>query len=79
MNIVPTSLIPLLVPVIATKAPKIQVIFYSCPSYTVQRVILVNSVKEILLKVNLIHLEDQSKLYMVIHLSVHPGGDRGCG
>ena len=32
---------------------------FSCPSYTVQRVTLVNSVKEILLKVNLIHLEYQ--------------------
>ena len=34
----------------------------SCPFYTVQRVTLVTSVKEILLKVNLIHLEDQLKL-----------------
>ena len=31
----------------------------SCPSYTTQRASLVTSVKEILLKVNLIHLEDQ--------------------
>ena len=37
---------------------------FPCPSYTVQRVTLVNSVKEILLKVNLIHLEDHSKLYL---------------
>ena len=36
----------------------------SCPSYTVQRVTLVTSVKEILLKVNLIHLEDHSNLYL---------------
>ena len=36
----------------------------SCPFYTVQRVTLVTSVKEILLKVNLIHLEDQSNLYL---------------
>ena len=34
----------------------------SCPSYTTQRASLVTSVKEILLKVNLIHLEDQSEL-----------------
>ena len=36
----------------------------SCPSYTVQRVTLVTTVKEILLKVNLIHLEDRSNLYL---------------
>ena len=36
----------------------------SCPSYTVQSVTLVTSVKEILLKVNLIHLEDHSNLYL---------------
>ena len=36
----------------------------SCPFYTVQRVTLVTSVKEILLKVNLIHLEDHSNLYL---------------
>ena len=36
----------------------------SCPFYTVQRVTLVTSVKEILLKANLIHLEDQLKLYL---------------
>ena len=37
----------------------------SCPSYTVQRVTLVNSIKSILLKGNLIHLEDHSKpLYL---------------
>ena len=36
----------------------------SCPYYTVQRVTLINSIKAILLKVNLIHLEDQWKLYL---------------
>ena len=36
----------------------------SCPSYTTQRASLVISVKEILLKVNLIHLEEQSELYL---------------
>ena len=36
----------------------------SCPSYAVQRVTLVTSVKEILLKVNLIHLKDHSNLYL---------------
>ena len=36
----------------------------SCPFYTVQRVTLVNSIKAILLKGNLIHLEDHSKLYL---------------
>ena len=36
----------------------------SCPSYTVQRVTLVTSVKEILLKVDIIHLEDHSNLYL---------------
>ena len=36
----------------------------SCPSYTTQRASLVTSVKEILFKVNLIHLEDQSELYL---------------
>ena len=35
-----------------------------CLSYTVQRVTLVTSVKEILLEVNLIHLEDHSNLYL---------------
>ena len=33
-------------------------------SYTTQRASLVTSIKEILLKVNLIHLEDQSELYL---------------
>ena len=50
-----------MVPVNATKASKIQIIFYFL---ALQRVTLVNSVKEILIKVNLIHLEDQSKLYL---------------
>ena len=36
----------------------------STPFYTTQRVTLATSVKEILLKVNLIHLEDQLKLYL---------------
>ena len=36
----------------------------SYPSYTTQRASLVTSVKEILLKVNLINLEDQSELYL---------------
>ena len=36
----------------------------ACLSYTTQRANLVTSVKEILLKVNLIHLEDQSELYI---------------
>ena len=36
----------------------------SCPFYTVQRVTLVNIIKAILLKGNLIHLEDHSKLYL---------------
>ena len=36
----------------------------SCPPYTTQRASLVASVKEIPLKVNLIHLEDQSELYL---------------
>ena len=37
---------------------------FSCPFYTVQRVTLVNSIKAILLKGNLNHLEDHSKLYL---------------
>ena len=36
----------------------------SCPYYTFQRVTLINSIKAILLKVNLIHLEAQWKLYL---------------
>ena len=40
------------------------IFLFSCPSYAVQRVTLVNGVKEILLQVNLIHLEYQSKLYL---------------
>ena len=35
-----------------------------CPSYTVQRVTLLTYVNEILLKVNLSHLEDRSILYL---------------
>ena len=35
-----------------------------CPSYTVQRVTLQTYVNEILLKVNLSHLEDRSELYL---------------
>ena len=54
------------------KALKIQDIFLlSCPLYTVQRVTLVTSVKEILLKVNLIHLEDQLKLYLYGDTSIN--------
>ena len=37
---------------------------FSCPLYTVQRVALMTSVYEILLKVNLIHLGNQSNLYL---------------
>ena len=37
---------------------------FSCPSYVTQRVALVSSVNEILHKVRLNHLENQSKLYL---------------
>ena len=48
-----------------TKTPKIQIIvLLSCPSYDIQRVTLVTSVNEILLKVNLNHSENQSQLYL---------------
>ena len=43
----------------------------SCPFYTVQRVTLVTSVKKILLKVNLIQLEDQLKLYLYGDTSIN--------
>ena len=44
---------------------------FSCPSYAVQRVTLVTSAKEILLKVNLIHLEYHSNLYVYGDLSIN--------
>ena len=37
---------------------------FSCPLYTVQREALMTSVYEILLKVNLVHLGNQSSLYL---------------
>ena len=42
-----------------------------CPSYTVQRVTLLTYVNEILLKVNLSHLEDHSKLYLYGNPSIN--------
>ena len=48
----------------------------SCPCYTVQRVTLINSIKAILLKVNLIHLEDQWKLYLYGDPSISIAGNK---
>ena len=64
-NGVTASWIPLLVSVISPKASDIQDIFLLlCPSYAIQRVTLVTSVNETLLKFNINHLENQLQLYL---------------
>ena len=49
---------------------------FSCPSYITQRETLEISVKEILLRNNLIHLENQSQLYLYGHHSLNYADDR---
>ena len=45
--------------------------FTFLPFYAAQKLTLVTSVQEILLKVNLIHLEDQLKLYLYGDTSIN--------
>ena len=63
-NGVTTSLILLLVSVIVTRALILVIFLLSCPSYVIQRVTLVSSVNEILLKANKNHSESQLQLYL---------------
>ena len=49
---------------------------FTCPSYITQRVTLVNSVKEVLRRNNLNHLENQLQLYLYGHYSLNHGDNR---